>query len=249
MLVNEEMKKRVETKLHESIKLAEAHFNQSFPFPNLEYTKSGATAGTAQYNTYTLNFNPILLIENDDLFIQRTVPHEMAHLITHTLYPDVSAHHGKDWKYVMRVLQVADSNRCHTYDVTNSKRHQNKHQYSCDGCSKVFTALSTKRHNELVKNPNRYCCSVCRGALSYDFSHKRGVKVHTGLINKQTKAPPTPRQGTKAARAYSLFVKYHKGFYNWNRHDIIVQFCEDLDMTWAGASTYYSNCKKRFDEI
>ena len=59
------------------------------------------------------------------------------------------------------------------------------------------------------------------------------------MAAKTAKSPNRPT-GTKKERAETLYLTY-KG---QSRPDIIAIFMKKLDMTSAGAATYYANCKK-----
>jgi hypothetical protein len=63
------------------------------------------------------------------------------------------------------------------------------------------------------------------------------------VIPKTVSVPPMPREGSKKLRAERLYQEHSsKG-----REMVIAMFMQELDMTKAGASTYYANCKKAFD--
>jgi hypothetical protein len=69
------------------------------------------------------------------------------------------------------------------------------------------------------------------------------------LVGAQAKSPVAtavatpvqPTTGTKQARAYAIYMSLKN---NYDRDGIIARFKRDLDMTSAGASTYYYNCQK-----
>lgn len=86
-MITTEIRNRVTTKIQHGIDLAKRRYNVDIRMPTVVYTKRGTTAGTANYRTWTINLNPVLLVENTDKFIERTVPHELAHLICDLVYP------------------------------------------------------------------------------------------------------------------------------------------------------------------
>lgn len=151
MNVTAAIKARVEAKLKDGIARAEAKYNRKFSMPHVVYDLRGRTAGMAILRNWKIRLNAVLLMENIDDFIDRTVPHELAHLITDVVYPeahDRSAEHmrnvlnagllgvfgtqrrikrpkrdihGAQWQSVCRVLGMTDITRCHSYDTTNSR--------------------------------------------------------------------------------------------------------------------------------
>lgn len=155
MHVPAEVKALVNARIVQCYALAEAHYGQTFEPVIVVYRKRGTTAGTAQWSNRTIDLNSIILMENQDDFIARTVGHEVAHILD----KDIHGHrrtasgkrdsHGAGWKSVMRVLGQ-DPSRCHSYDVTNAKvRKSNnrvKHIWTC-GCGETSMELGDKRHN------------------------------------------------------------------------------------------------------
>jgi SprT protein len=241
MQVSAEVKARVEAKLKECITIAEEHFGRTFKYPNVVYKKRGTTAGTAYYAGYELDFNSVLLMENEEAFLQRTVPHEMAHLITDQVYPSATTH-GKEWKSVM-VLLGAEPSRCHSYDTSNSAHKQQRHIYQCVACDKQYR-LSTTRHNRLKKRAGTYVCKCAKaGKLQYIQSEHNGKKV----ADKKVTAPKYPRPGSKADKALDIYRDAMEADYAWNKHDFIYKFQEQLDMSYSGAQTYYYNTKKLYE--
>ena len=135
------VKARVEAKLRSCIKLAEAHYRMTFAFPKIEYTVRGTTAGWARGSKH-VNFNSVLLMENTDAFIERTVPHELAHCIDYVVNPHNHNRmfgkrtvHGADWKRVMAVIGAANATRCHSYDTANARvKQKTQHEWICNDC-------------------------------------------------------------------------------------------------------------------
>ena len=88
MQVTSEVHQRVMEKLGEGVTAAEAVYNRKFDIPKVLYNVRGSTAGLALYHLWCIRLNAVLLMENVDAFIARTVPHELAHLITGRMYPE-----------------------------------------------------------------------------------------------------------------------------------------------------------------
>lgn len=267
-----DIQKRVADKLAEGLVIASRHYNQSFSMPHVSYKLRGMVAGYAKASQWSINLNAQLLIENVDDFIDRTVPHELAHLICDRVYPQSLGitftrsgrirrqkreSHGYNWQSVMRVLGCDDITRCHTYDVTNSKvqkKNGKQFQYRCTkpGCGVSFP-VGPKRHRRLQQDP-RYLAH--RGHRGYPLQYlgtatqpKPQPVVQQPKPNnddwflKPLHTPaPLPKPGaTKQERAYNMY----KSDPSRSRADTISLFMAELNMTRAGATTYYYNCQKK----
>lgn len=252
-VITKQIKQRVLDKVREGIDLIEKHYKKTISVPAVVYAVGGATAGTANHRTYTIDINPVLLMENLDDMIDNTVPHELAHLACHTIYPEAYQSsvrmvmgrrgwqmrrtkreiHGWQWQEIMRVLG-ADPARTHKYDVSNVSHRKARYEYRCSGCEHVMQ-IGPKIHKQLQRDPD------CRW-------HK-GCKGHRlVLIGKKAPAPvvvppmalAVPTTGTKQQRASALY----RANAGTPRSAMIQMFMRELGMTQAGASTYYYNCQK-----
>lgn len=168
MVVDPDIRKQVDAKIAASLKLAEQHFSRRIRKPVVIYTKRGSTAGTATFSKWEINLNPGLLIRNVDQFIERTVPHELAHLIADLMYPQQLGKkrdvHGDNWKRVCRILGMTDVSRCHSYDVSEVKlvRSTSKTvKWQCT-CGKVLM-LSPRKSASLDAAPMSMWHSKCKG--------------------------------------------------------------------------------------
>lgn len=205
MFVPVDTRARVEAKIREGLSRAEKHYGRKFAMPTIDYKLRGRTAGTATGQTNHLSFNAVLLMENlDDFIDDNTVPHELAHLIDYVVNPhnhDSNTQwtgrgyrrtkrnvHGADFKYIMEtVLGTSQSERCHSYDTSNSKVSKTMYLYKCTcGCEE--TALfSGKSHK-----------AVLRGTATYwkrEPQHRRSPMVFVRVVrpNDSTNtATPVP---------------------------------------------------------
>ncbi len=272
MRVTQTVKKLVDAKLRAGIKTAEKHYGIKIKPPAVVYRKRGTTAGTANYQTWTIDLNPTLLMENQDTFIARTVPHELAHLIDYQLHPenfetrlirtrtgrlkrskrDV---HGATWKRIMIVLG-ADPSRCHDYDVSNAKVHkrgsQRRHVWrSADGRGEIV--LTDHKHKKQLAAAPGY------GYYQRGFPPSRAGNYSYHGIQGQTLEPmplaadkPVPEPAPKAPRIRNAA---HDGKSKldicrmWytsglTRKAAINMFIIKAGCTPAGAATYYAKIKK-----
>ncbi len=135
-------------------------WNLDLDVPSIDFYSKGKVAGTARCISWRLEFNEILMDENKDSFIQ-TIIHEVAHLVTHKLYPNAKQNHGPEFKYVITKLG-GEAKTYHNYDVSNVPgKKQQRHQYKCVGCGKVMQ-ISTTLHNRLHRDVvyRTRCCAV-----------------------------------------------------------------------------------------
>ena len=261
MHVTAEMKAKVDAKLRECIAIANKRYNIDLKFPTVVYQKRGTTAGTANYRTWTIDINPVLLVENFDDMLADTVPHEMAHLITDTVYPEAHESgpmqrtrrgwkrgkrsvHGSEWQSVMRVLGVNPS-RTHSYDTTNARvREKVSYDYKCNCCGAVLK-MGPKRHATEQRMPGHYthgACGRARGKLTLVGSKAPAATVHVKPATPKTPSAPAGT-GSKLERCYAMY----KAHPTLARAQLIQHFIQ-LGCTPAGAATYYANCKKMYNE-
>lgn len=168
-----ELKQLVDDKLEQSYVLAEAHFKRKFTRPLVLYKLTGQVAGYASWKHNRINLNFILLRDNVEDFIERTVPHEVAHLITDAVFGNRLRTtrtgrrriHGKEWKFVMRVLGIEDETVCHSYDLSKSVTlNIRKFEYKCS-CTTYL--LGVCRHRKTLQGEGDYFCRKCHEDLTF----------------------------------------------------------------------------------
>jgi SprT protein len=154
------IKNQVIDKVHECFKKV----NMEYDIPMVRFSKRGRVAGTANYGKWSVNFNPVLMRENPDIFLNQTVPHECAHLIARQRYSNrYIKPHGREWKYTMRQLGV-NPKRCHSYDTSNSAvYHKNKYKYHCNCQDHIVGPTIHKK----IQKGHRYTCKDCRSTLTF----------------------------------------------------------------------------------
>ncbi len=266
MRVTIKVKADVTSAIKRCIGIAETKYGRKFAMPTVIYRKRGTVGGTANDARYEIDLNPILLMENLDVFIDRTVVHEFAHLVDGIMNPHTRETrivrtrrglgrskrdiHGATWKNIMRLFG-AEPSRCHSYDVTNA-RVKNKaprdHKWVC-GCGRGEINLTAKKHARMMELASN---GVLRdgtfgGWYARGHTYRRCGKysyVATAPVarvaNVAAPKPRAPRTGT---------TKLDKCRRVWNpghtRAANIVAFIEE-GCTPAGAATYYAKIKKEF---
>jgi len=268
MRVTNKVKADVTAALKRCMGIAEAKYGRKFAMPTVIYRKRGTVGGTANDARYEIDLNPILLMENLDTFIDRTVVHEFAHLVDGIMNPHTRETrivrtrrglrrskrdiHGATWKNIMRLFG-AEPSRCHSYDVTNA-RVKNKaprdHKWVC-GCGGGEINLTAKKHARMMELAP---AGVLRdgtfgGWYARGHTYRRcgkysyvaaapGARAANAAAPKPKAKPRAPRTGTK--------LDICRRWYSSSavRSDMINLFVVKAGCTPAGAATYYAKIKK-----
>ena len=159
-----ELVKRLEDKVLETYLKAESVYGRAFPLGSITFKDMGRTAGRARYITNELFFSPTLYKENVETFLNRTTPHEVAHLVCHALSPYAKAH-GPEWRSVMAKLGVQDIGRCHSYDTASVRKSRDKFVYAC-GCSAENHLIGAAVHKKIQFGAS-YSCRKCKKILAF----------------------------------------------------------------------------------
>lgn len=138
-------------RLGDSLARANQQLERHYPLPGVAYQQRGAAAGSAWLENYQIRLNPVLLLENQQAFVDEVVPHELAHLLVWKHFGPV-APHGKEWKWMMESVLGAPARRTHSFALSNTfpwrckcRRHQ----------------LSVRRHHRALRGEAIYRCTHC----------------------------------------------------------------------------------------
>lgn len=150
----------VSQKVEHCIHHASLYLKQNFKLPTISFNQRGKIAGCARLQSNELRFNPVLLADNLDAFLQEVVPHEVCHLLAYTLYGKVRPH-GKEWQNLMQNLYGLKGQTYHQMDVAKvAGKHFN---YRCQ-CGPV--KLGIRRHNKITRGQQQYICRKCCTTLT-----------------------------------------------------------------------------------
>jgi len=144
------------------ISLARTRYRIDIAPPQLRFDLRGRAAGMVVFYrgdppTAAIRYNDRLLQENKQTFIQQTVPHEVAHLISRSLFGTSIKPHGPEWRTVMTLFE-ADPSRCHNFSTEHIRtRRMKRFLYRCD-CREHW--LSTIRHHRNLRGTT-YLCRAC----------------------------------------------------------------------------------------
>nr|WP_150539388.1 SprT family zinc-dependent metalloprotease [Actinobacillus vicugnae] len=156
-----QLKMQVQRQLKRNLEQANHYFNKGFTPPTVSYAVRGEKAGVAYLQRNEIRFNPVLLAENKQAFIQQVVPHELAHILVYQQFGRVQPH-GKEWKMMMEQVLGVPAETYHCFDTRNVIGQQ--FAYQC-GCQTHY--LSIRRHNAIVRHQRRYICKQCKQTLTF----------------------------------------------------------------------------------
>ena len=247
MKVPQKIKQRVYKKVDECIQAAQLYYpNHFITTPTISFDVRGKKAGYAMVQANAVHFNPVLLMENLDDFIERTVPHEIAHVIDFIVNPQnfkstynhttgrfsKRTYHGKTFKFIMsEVLGADDNSTYHNYDTTNATVRKSRKfvwKSTIDGHEMI---LGIKRHNKMLKGWVRYWLRG-KSHHTYTFSHEKGAQ----LMAASTKRPTSrPTGSTQKGNAQKIFNGCD------DRKTFIKRAQAELGMKATTASTYWYN--------
>ena len=239
MTLTSELQQRIISTVKRYTDKANAIYGTKISYPNVIFTKRGTTAGTAHYATHTINFNPELYVRNVDAFLTDTAPHELSHLVAYQVFSKGRGiriqPHGEEWKRVMRSLGVTPS-RCHSFDTSEVKQKKNvvRYQYKCSCRSNIM--VSSVRHNRAQQGA-KFVCTKCKQPISFVGSSQ--LKTPVAVVTK-----PVVLDNIKNVSKKQLSQQIYNSNKHLGRTVVISMFRSQLNMSEAGASTYWYNCVK-----
>lgn len=148
--------------LRDNLAKANQALERQYPEPKLVYQQRGTSAGTAWLQEYEIRLNPVLLIENEQAFIDEVVPHELAHLLVWKHFGR-KAPHGKEWKWMMESVLGVPARRTHQFELTSVRTKTFPYHCRCQQHQ-----LTVRRHNRVVRGEATYRCVHCGEPLIAD---------------------------------------------------------------------------------
>lgn len=111
-------------------------------------------AGRADYRDTLVTLNPLLRLHGAEE-IDRTLRHELAHLLAHARKGRRRiAPHGPEWRQACRDLGIADEQRCHSLPFPRQTRAR-PFLYRCPACRREFPRVQKIRRGVA-------CLACCR---------------------------------------------------------------------------------------
>ena len=147
------------------IEVAETRYQIEIARPKVHFDLKGKAAGMVIFKPgypVIIRYNIEILKENDQAFIQETVPHEVAHLVARQVYGNRIKPHGIEWRSIMQVFG-AKAKRCHNFAI--KPINTRKMSYYPYRCSCKDHQLSAIRHHRCQAGIT-YLCRACGSALA-----------------------------------------------------------------------------------
>lgn len=248
-MLTAQLQAKVNDKILASIATIERVYGVKMVFPTISYALTGTTAGMAYYRRNLLKFNAKLLVENEQEFIENTVPHELAHLATELIYPEAHKRstftgkrnpHGRQWQSIMRTLGV-EANRCHNYDTSGTVRRKSTSvEIECGVCFRTLGSMGPKRLARL----HDFYCDICGRSHSLGKLRAKTVQ-HTPAHTLET--TPTiivgsiKKPDTTGLTKKDICRTIYKANPGLDRARYINAFMSLADCSKACASTYYQS--------
>lgn len=132
---------------------------------------TGKTAGTATWPDNLIKINWTLWSQNVEGFKIRTIPHEMAHLVSFMVNGRQDDGHGPRWKMVMNRLGVKDTSPCHRFDTTSVREVIIAFEYVCSCGAKQH--IASKGHYMIKEGKAFLPCTRCRKQMKATGQTKR----------------------------------------------------------------------------
>ena len=148
--------------LRDKLQLANQTLNSQYTEPAVSYQQRGTTAGTAWSQQWEIRLNPVLLLENQQAFIDEVVPHELAHLLVYARFGRV-APHGKAWRWMMEQVLHVSAQRTHNFSTLSVQGKTFPYRCACQQHQ-----LSVRRHHRSQSGDASYHCRACGEALRFD---------------------------------------------------------------------------------
>lgn len=120
------------------------------------------TAGAAEYfsGVSKIELNAEMLVQNFDDFMNFTIPHEVAHILTEMFYPDAKRDHGKEFRKMCNHIGFPEAGRTyHTYDVLSitGVKPKLRHVYACNCVENNRYNASAVMHKRIFQGERRNC--------------------------------------------------------------------------------------------
>ena len=151
--------KQTLAKIEQCYQIADHLLQRDFPRPNISFKLRGKAAGMAHLQLNKVRFNAQMLEENQQVFIDEVVPHEICHLLCYQLYGRIKPH-GREWQSLMLQLYQCSAKTTHNFNVNHKPQSQVEYRCNCG-----ITSLGIRRHNKVMRNQALYRCKVCSKIL------------------------------------------------------------------------------------
>ncbi len=162
-----EQRQRVVEATRERLAQAVVLFGHEFAEIPVTFDLRGRAAGMYRVRggRRVIRYNPDIFTRYFSDNLANTVPHEVAHYITHVLYGQRRVRpHGPEWRAVMAAFGADPAVTCRYVLDGIPVRRQRRFNYQC-ACT--THSISTVRHKRIQGGRVRYSCRRCQTPLSY----------------------------------------------------------------------------------
>jgi SprT protein len=175
--VSAELKLSARQSLRHYFDKAIENFGTALVLPTISFDLRGTTAAYAWVAKNHIQLNAVLFPENEALFLQEIIPHELSHLLAYGRHGIGIEAHGPEWRSIMCTLGVSPT-VSYALDIERAMV-QLTVSYACT-CQ--IHAITQRRHNEVVHSRGEKVleCRKCETVLRY-------------VPANSTNAPPTQR--------------------------------------------------------
>ncbi|MEJ2764018.1 SprT family zinc-dependent metalloprotease [Photobacterium sp. MCCC 1A19761] len=150
---------QINARVAQCIARANQQLHLDLPLPVVSFRQRGKIAGSARLQSWEVRFNPVLLAENPQAFLDEVVPHEIAHLVTFHRFGKVRPH-GKEWQAVMTEVFGIPARTTHSFDTRSVQGQTFRYRCHCQEHQ-----LTVRRHNKIRRQQAIYHCRTCRQPL------------------------------------------------------------------------------------
>lgn len=211
--------------------------NFTMPTFKISFAMRGRSAGQICFRrgvmgNYDIRYNNTLLQENGDTFLNRTVPHEAAHIVAREVYGDRIRAHGREWKSVMVAFGIDpdEVTRCHSYDTANSARTMQRYSVFCNCMTHEITAT---RFNKMLRG-NIYTCRKCKTPLLMHRDITKTTPPPVKTLPKIMKPKTEFRAGSRKQQVFDYFIKTSA------TREQVMMHCETLGLKASTGANWYS---------
>ncbi len=174
--ITQEQQDLVRDRSHELINTAAVELGKKIPEIDIHFDLSGRSAGMycSRARLRWIRYNPFIFAKYFDENFNNTIPHEVAHYLTHVMMGRKrAAPHGPEWQSMMQLLG-SEPEITHKFDLEGVPvKKQRRHLYRC-GCQDH--QLSSTRHNRIQRQKqHNYFCRHCGNTLSLVQANVEGL--------------------------------------------------------------------------
>jgi len=151
-------------------------FHTDMRTPHVDFSLKGKVGGKYYSKGHKVKVNMVLFAENEEDYIENTIPHEVAHAVQRHLYGAYNYRtgrrvmpHGREWKQIMIAFGKSPS-VTHSYDVSNATQRTVPREfvYKCKCRTFNFTIIRHRRVQQAERQGRgSYSCRSCHGKLKY----------------------------------------------------------------------------------